>query len=59
MWRTKVDKKIDELIRPPRPVFEGFDWTRTDRLVPTGAADRDKVLSERLQPATDLRGEPR
>lgn len=45
----------EHLIRPPRPRFTGFDWTRTERLKPTGDADRDKVLAERLRPPTPLR----
>lgn len=36
-------------IRPPRQVFVGFDWSRTERLIPTGAAGRHKVLGERLR----------
>jgi len=51
------DDAIDALIKPPRPRFSGFDWTRTDKLKPTGDAERDRVLSERLQPPTSLRGE--
>lgn len=44
------DKLIDQLIRPPRRIFEGFDWQRTDRLIPKGHAGKDKVLGERLAP---------
>lgn len=40
---------IDDLIKPPRPRFEGFDWSRTDRLAPTGAAGRDRLLGERFK----------
>lgn len=51
----KTDTKIDDLIRPPRPIFTGFDWTRTDKLKPTGHADSHKIIGERLRPTTPLR----
>lgn len=44
-------------IRPPRQIFSGFDWSRTDKLKPTGDAERANVLAERLQPPTPLRGD--
>lgn len=43
---------IDDLIKPPVAKFTGFDWSNTAKLIPTGAADRDKVVASRLQPAS-------
>lgn len=42
------DEAIEELIKPPRVRFSGFDWNRADRLKPTGAAHTDKHVAARL-----------
>lgn len=54
--RNGNDELIDQLIRPPVTKYPAgsFDWSKTEKLAPTGAASRDKVLSGRLQPAKDL-----
>lgn len=52
------DPMIDRLIRPPRPRFVGFDWSRSGRLKPTGAAHDAKVVSERLRRGRDDHDEP-
>jgi hypothetical protein len=46
--------RIEDLIKPPVQKFAGFDWSKTEKLRPTGAANRDKVIASRLQPAKDL-----
>lgn len=43
------DEMIDALIQPPRRVFEGFDWSRTDKLKPQGKAEHDRLLAERFR----------
>lgn len=45
---------IDDLIKPPVQKFAGFDWSKTEKLRPTGAAHRDKVIASRLQPADEV-----
>lgn len=42
------DDLIDQLIKPPRVLHQGFDWKRTDKLRPTGDAQRDRLVGERL-----------
>lgn len=53
--RATRDDLIDQLIVPPRQVFVGGGWAKTEKLKPVGHAERDHVLAETLQPATELR----
>jgi hypothetical protein len=41
-------RAVDPAIRAPRVVYAGFDWTRTDRLKPTGDASRDRALAAKF-----------
>jgi hypothetical protein len=48
----KVDKLIDELIKPPRVIYARATFAArvTGRVLkPTGYADREKMLAARLQ----------
>jgi hypothetical protein len=58
LWRTKETNvkrdPIDDLIKPPVAKYTGFDWSKTAKLIPNGAANRDKVVASRLQPVKEL-----
>ena len=42
------DEIIDELIKPPRVRFSGFDWNQpAHKLRPNGAGHNDKLIAER------------
>lgn len=51
----RKDKLIDRLIVPPRVIFSGGGWDQTHKLRPNGDADKDHVLAEVLQPASEVR----
>lgn len=49
------DDVIERLIKPPRKIFVGFDWSNTEKLKPTGDAEKHKILGERFAPKTPAR----
>ena len=46
----RSDDLIDTLIKPPRVLHEGFDWTRTDKLKPNGDHAKEATVAARLSP---------
>jgi len=52
----RKDKVIDTLIKPPRRIFEGGGWDKTERLARTGDAERERIVAEKYTPKVGLRG---
>lgn len=48
-----MDEVIDKLIatKGAKPIYVGFDWSKTDKLIPTGEHLQDKLLAAKLTPA--------
>lgn len=57
-WTKSNVTLAQDLIHAPRKIHSGFDYSKTDLLKPTGAADRANILKEKSRNRRDTRFNP-